>query len=39
MIPLAEAVMQTEAIFLEEWIPKRAVAGENYDLRVVCRGI
>lgn len=36
MIPLAEAVMQTEAI-LEEWIPKEQLQGENYDLRVVCR--
>ena len=36
MIPLAEAVMQTEAI-LEEWIPKEQLEGENYDLRVVCR--
>lgn len=35
MIPLAEAVMQTEAI-LEEWIPKEQLQGENYDLRVVC---
>ena len=36
MVPLAEAVMQTEAI-LEEWIPKEQLQGENYDLRVVCR--
>ena len=36
MIPLAEAVMQTEVI-LEEWIPKEQLQGENYDLRVVCR--
>lgn len=36
IIPLAEAVMQTEAI-LEEWIPKEQLQGENYDLRVVCR--
>ena len=36
MIPLAEAVMQTEAN-LEEWIPKEQLQGENYDLRVVCR--
>ena len=36
IIPLAEAVIQTEAI-LEEWIPKAQLQGENYDLRVVCR--
>lgn len=36
IIPLAEAVIQTEAI-LEEWIPKVQLQGENYDLRVVCR--
>lgn len=36
IIPLAEAVIQTEAI-LEEWIPKEQLQGENYDLRVVCR--
>ncbi len=36
IVPLAEAVIQTEAI-LEEWIPKEQLQGENYDLRVVCR--
>ena len=36
IIPLAEAVIQTETI-LEEWIPKAQLQGENYDLRVVCR--
>ena len=36
IIPLAEAVIQTEAI-LEEWIPKAQLQGENYDLRVVYR--
>ena len=36
IIPLAEAVIQTEAI-LEELIPKAQLQGENYDLRVVCR--
>lgn len=36
IIPLAEVVIQTEAI-LEEWIPKAQLQGENYDLRVVCR--
>ncbi len=35
ILPLAEAVMYTEAI-LEEWIPKEQLQGENYDLRVVC---
>lgn len=35
IMPLAEAVMQTDAI-LEEWIPKELWQGEKYDLRVVC---
>lgn len=35
---LAEEVIRCGAV-LEEWMAKEKLEGENYDLRVVCRGM